>query len=104
MSPIYEMASDQVRCEFLVVDGEPYVNGVIELKGLYCVVAMNDRAIIFAGTAKKPKPFVKLAWIAEVFPERSRAMAEFRKRALALKGACDRTPETSVTIDFEEAP
>lgn len=103
---VYELTTKgtRKRLRFTIIDGEPWVNGLWKPKGFHSLIALTDGAIGFAGRGKKAQAYVKLSWLAEVFPEKAEEFDKIRRRIFLLYEACERGNGHAVFNPKEQAP
>ncbi len=88
--------------EFMVIDGEPYIPCARRLPGWLADKALNAQAIkIFPfGKDKRIEGFIRLAWLAEAYPEYHADVMEMRRNLLALHSKCASLPSGRSKIIF----
>jgi hypothetical protein len=104
---VYEACTGGLRCEYVVHGGEPYVNGLVKLRGLWAALAINEGAVMFVGKGRRRnKTFVRVTWLADVESDACRKgrLLEFGRRLLSLQTAVEGSPSGETEIDFGGPP
>ncbi len=103
MVTVHEISTSETRLEYVMIEGEPYAHGLASLGGLGFALAMNDRAIVFIGKGRRSKSFIRVAFLAEIFPDKQAGLIELRRRLLISHAKCEADPSGDVEVDFTRA-